>query len=58
MADSSIYDKLAELAVARYNAANPTTPITKDTAYRALVLAIESQIAANVSNASSVTDQI
>lgn len=52
------FGKLLEIAMLAYNAANPSSPITKDTASRAIVLGLETLIATNVANASTVLNPI
>jgi hypothetical protein len=58
MADSDYFSRIFQIALNSYNAANPTAKITADTALRALVLALETQIAANVANAGTVTTPV
>jgi hypothetical protein len=53
--DADYFQRIFQIALNSYNAANPTAQITADKALRALVLALESQIAANVANAGTVT---
>ena len=51
-------DRLLELALERYNAANPTATLTRNQASRALVIGIESLISTNAANAGTVTNFI
>ena len=45
MDSSPDFGKLLGIAIAKYNAANPTTPVTIDTAARALVNLLQAAIA-------------
>ena len=55
--DSTPFQKLVEIATARYNS-TAGTPITAGTAYRAIILGLVSLITTNVSSAGTVTDKV
>jgi hypothetical protein len=46
--DADYFQRIFQIALNSYNAANPTAQVTADKALRALVLALESQIAAGL----------
>lgn len=51
------FTKLLQIALNEYNSANSTS-YTMDSAARAIVLALETLIATNIANASTVTNPI
>ena len=55
--DSTPFQKLVEIATQRYNS-TAGTPITADTAFRALVLGLQSLISTNAAAANTVTNRI
>ena len=49
-------DRLIQIARTHFNAANP--PISRDTAYRALILGLVAILTAQVPNVGTVTDKV
>jgi hypothetical protein len=51
-------ERLTQIARTHYNVANPTTPISQDTAYRAVILGLLAILNSNASSAGTITDKV